>query len=136
MHRSFLLLPVVLFSISCLPVQPEMASSRESVVSELPSLTAHERRREEIKKALNYMGLTGILEKVPANTRDEVKKALDIEYVFYHAALTSLAAGKLAQYRVYLNLADKELDTVVSALRAGPKSGADGSAAGDRKEKI
>lgn len=113
--RAATLILLLVSLVSC-AVAEQQITSRDVAVQELSSLVAHEHRRDQVKAAVRYLGVVGFLDVASGPARDQIKRSFDIEYIFYHAALVSLAGGKVGEYHRYVRLADEELDIVLHIL--------------------
>jgi hypothetical protein len=90
-------------------------ANREAISREMPLVVEYEGRRNEVKKAVSFLALNGLLDSASGK---EVKESLDIEYVYYEASIISLARGDMKQYRSYVALAGEELDRAKSVVLA------------------
>jgi hypothetical protein len=75
----------------------------------------YETHRNETKKAIGFLVINRLFD---LDSDRQVKEAMNIEYVYYEAAVISLAHGNFDDYRNFLNLAEQELSRVMTVLTA------------------
>jgi hypothetical protein len=109
-----LLLGSILSLTGCV-VSTVRLADRETVSREMPLALEYDKKRNELKKALGFLFLHGVLD---SDSDRQIKESMSIEYVYYEASLVSLAHGNLDDYRNFIALAEQELARVMTVLTA------------------
>jgi len=97
------------------PAPLNMAADREAINREMPLVAQYEDKRNELKKAIGFLMVNGLFD---ADSGQQVKESMDIEYVYYEASIVSLANGNMQDYRNFVQLAERELNRVKTVLTA------------------
>jgi len=96
----------------CSQVQMEPIS-RAKLTENLAPILKMEKRLEQV------MYYTRALKSLGKDKSKEIKRHLDIYYVYYLATNVQLAKGNMESFRAHLKLAERELDTMESILKDG-----------------
>ncbi len=110
-----LALPLVLASgvAACAQMQP---ITRDQLAENIDPILKMEKRLDQVMYYTKMLGTIGGLTKGKSK---ELKKHLDIYYVYYLASNVQLASGDMAAYQAHVALAERELEVMESLLKDG-----------------
>lgn len=106
----------------CLLVWPSLAYCEpipaEQVGPRLGSLDEYEVKRASFGRMLFESNRNGSINKLSELNKRRLKEVVSLEYVYYYAAIVSLAGGQFADYEAYVKLATKELEKGMKLLES------------------
>lgn len=98
---------------ACSQIQP---ISRDQLAENIDPILKMERRLDQVMYYTKMLGTMGGLTQIKSK---ELKKHLDIYYVYYLASSVQLAKGDLMAYQAHVALAERELDVMEMILKVG-----------------
>jgi len=89
---------------------------RDQLVENIAPILNMEKRLDQV---MYYTKMLGSLGGLSQGKSTELKRHLDIYYVYYLASNVQLAKGNMNSFEAHLKLAEKELDVMESILKDG-----------------